>query len=238
VSAPTEIAATATAAATTFRPARGVSGRRLLLGLLAVLLLAVVPSVVAPTLWCRAGTPDLPDLGVVPSFALVDDHGDPFTEEALRGHPTIVSFVFTRCDTICPGLTGTMRQLQQKTSDRRGLAIKLLSISVDPEHDTPARLREYARRFGADPTRWRFLTGSRALVHALVEGPFMSSMQREGVTASGAPAISHSGYLALVDGDLTIRGVYDSSDVQRLDDLLHHARFLARTQRSYKFGGP
>jgi protein SCO1/2 len=219
------------------RGRRGIPGRRLLLALLAILVLAVVPAVVVPTLLARAEQPELDDLGDVPAFSLVDQHGEPFTEDALRGHPTIVGFVFTRCDTICPVITMKMHWLQEKTADRKGAAIKLVSISVDPEYDTPPRLQQYATRHEADSGRWRFLTGPKEAVHALVEGPFMNSMQDEGVTASGAPAISHSGYLLLVDGNLKIRGVYDSSDFNALERLMRDARYLARTHRSYKFGG-
>lgn len=219
------------------RRPRGVPGRLLLLALLAILVVAVVPAVVVPTLMDRASRSKLADLGDVPAFSLVDEHGEQFTEEALRGHPTIVGFAFTRCDTICPILTMKMQRLQEKTADPKGATIKLLSISVDPEYDTPPRLLAYADRHQADFGRWRFLTGPKELVHALVEGPFMSSMLQEGVTASGAPSISHSGYLALVDGELKIRGVYDSSDVHALERLMRDARYLARTHRSYKFGG-
>lgn len=214
----------------------GIPGRRLLFALLVILLVAVFPSVVVPTLVCRE-TPDLADLGDVPAFSLLDEHGERFTEEALRGHPTIVGFVFTRCDSICPAITARMRGLQEKTRDRKGAAIKLVSISVDPGYDTPPRLLAYANRFQADFTRWRFLTGPTEIVRALVQGPFMNSMRNKGLTPSGAPDISHNGYLALVDGDLKIRGVYDSNDVQRLETLVRDARFLARAHRSYKFGG-
>jgi protein SCO1/2 len=219
------------------RGPRGVSGRLLLLALLAILVVAVVPAVVLPTLAARASQPELADLGDVPAFALTDQHGERFTEEALRGHPTVVGFVFTRCDTICPVITMKMHWLQEKTADRKGAAIKLISISVDPVYDTPPRLLEYATRHQADSGRWRFLTGPRDLVHALVEGPFMNSMIEQGLTASGAPSISHGGYLALVDGNLKIRGVYDSNDVHALEALMRDARYLARTHRSYKFGG-
>ena len=219
------------------RRRKGIPGRRLLFALLVIFLLAVVPAVVAPTLVCRPAGPDLPELGAVPAFSLTDEHGGPFTEEALRGHPTIVGFVFTRCDSICPAITARMRGLEEQTADRKGAAIKLLSISVDPEYDTPPRLLEYATRFQADFARWRFLTGSREHVRSLVEGPFMNSMIRKGLTASGAPDISHSGYLVLIDGELEIRGVYDSNDVHRLEALMRDARFLARAHRSYKFGG-
>jgi protein SCO1/2 len=134
-------------------------------------------------------------------------------------------------------ISAKMERLQEKLLDRRAEPIKLVSISVDPAHDTPERLATYAERFHARPDKWRFVTGEVDRVRALVEGPFMNSMINEGVTPSGAPAISHNGYFVLVDGDLAIRGVYDSNEISKLDELLRHARFLARTSGSYKFGG-
>ncbi|HEU4733870.1 MAG TPA: SCO family protein [Kofleriaceae bacterium] len=209
---------------------RAVPGRRLLIGLLVVFVAAVVPAVVGPTLLCRRADPALNDLGAVGAFQLIDERGEPFTDAALHGHVTIVSFLFTRCDTICPVTTMKMARLQDKTFDVRD-RIKLASFSVDPAYDTPARLSAYAQRYQADPARWRFVTGPVEAMRRLVEGPFMNSMATEGVTPSGAPAISHSGYFLLVDGNAHIRGAYDSSDIQRLDELIRDARFLARTQR-------
>ena len=217
-------------------PRRKIRGTWLLLALLAVLALAVIPSVIVPAL---VKDPELPDLGTVPAFSLVDETGAVFTEEALRGHPTIVNFIFTRCDTICPVIAMKTRGLQEKTQDRKGVAIKFLSISVDPKHDTPEKLTAFAKQFDADPARWRFLTGPEDKLRKLVEGPFMNSMDVEGTQPSGAPNVVHSGYFLLVDSDLVIRGVYDSNDLPRLDELIRHARFLARTasDRGYKFGG-
>lgn len=202
----------------------------LLLALLAILVAAVLPSVVAPTLIWRTAEPELSDLGSVGSFALIDESGQPFTEQALRGKVSLVNFVFTRCDTICPVVSMKMERLQEKTFDASEY-IKLVSFSVDPAYDTPERLAEFARRYKADPTRWRFVTGPVDAMRKLVEGPFMNSMINEGVTASGAPAISHSGYFLLVDTRGTIRGAYDSTDVKRLDQMMRDARYLARTQR-------
>ena len=213
---------------TTPASSTSVPGRRLLLGLLVVLLAAVVPAVFVPTLMCRPDTPVLDDLGAVGAFELTDERGQPFGEAALRGHVTLVSFIFTRCDTICPITTMKMAKLQDKTFDV-GAKIKLASFSVDPGYDTPARLTEFARRYQADPARWRFITGPVDAVRALIEGPFMNSMASEGVTPSGAPAISHSGYFLLVDERAHIRGAYDSGDTRKLDQMIHDARFLART---------
>jgi protein SCO1 len=207
-----------------------IRGPRLLIALLLVLLAAVLPAVVAPTLIFRPEDPELADLGSVGTFALTDERGQPFSEAALHGKVTIVNFVFTRCDTICPITTMKMARLQDKTFDAAAV-IKLASFSVDPGYDTPARLAEYAQRYKADPTRWRFVTGPVEDMRRLVEGPFMNSMANEGVTASGAPAISHSGYFLLVDRSGHIRGVYDSNDLRRLDEMIHDARFLLRTSR-------
>lgn len=205
-----------------------VPGRRLLVALLVIFLAAVVPAVVVPTLMCRPAEPQLDDLGAVGSFALVDERGAPFSDAALHGHVTLVSFLFTRCDTICPVTTMKMARLQERTFDVAA-KIKLASFSVDPEYDTPARLADYAQRYHADPARWRFVTGPVDAMRRLVEGPLMNSMAREGVTASGAPAISHSGYFLLIDGNAHVRGAYDSTDIRRLDEMVHDARYLART---------
>jgi protein SCO1 len=214
-----------------------LSGKRVLLAMLVILMLAVIPGVFLPTLACREDR-ELDDLGSVPAFSFTDERGQVFTEDALRGHPTIVSFIFTRCDTVCPITAMKMQRLEDKSRDKRGIAVKFLSISVDPEHDQPAKLAAFAARYKANPVRWRFITGTPATTKALVEGPFMSPMDREGTTTSGAPNIVHSGYFFLVDGALRIRGIYDSNDVKRLDELLHDARYLARTERhGYKFGG-
>jgi len=202
----------------------------LLIGLLVVFLSAVVPAVVVPTLMCNRPEPVLDDLGSIATFSLIDERGEPFNEAAFAGHVTIVSFIFTRCDTICPVTTMKMALLQDKTFDARA-NIKLASFSVDPTYDTPPRLAEFARRYKADPERWRFVTGPAEAMRVLVEGPFMNSMTREQDRAPNVPQIAHSGHFLLVDGRGHIRGAYDSNDIQRLDQLIHDARFLVRTHR-------
>ena len=78
--------------------------------------------------------------------------------------------MFTTCTDICPLLSGTMSQVQAQLKQAGLLGTKavLLSFSVDPEHDRPAVLAEYAERFGADPSGWRFLTGDRAQIEGLL----------------------------------------------------------------------
>lgn len=212
-------------------PTRRIAGRRALLVMLGIVVLAAIPAVVIPTLIVRSEAPKLDDLGAIPAFHLIDERSQPFTDDALRGHVTIVSFLFTRCDTICPVTTMKLQRVQEKTFDV-GERVKLLSFSVDPAYDTPTRLTEYAQRYRADATRWRFVTGEPEAVRALVEGPFMTSMIRDTVDRpNGIPNIAHGGYFLLVDPQLHLRGTYDSNDIHRLDELIRDARYLARTMR-------
>jgi len=214
---------------TPFVPADRVRGKHVLIGMVAIVVCAVVTAVVVPILWTRGKPPPLQDLGTIPPFSLVDERGQAFTADALEGHPTIVSFIFTRCDTICPVTTMKMAHVQEQTFDAP--RIKLLSLSVDPTYDTPERLAAYAEKYKANPERWRFVTGPAETVRALVEGPFITSMQREADRPGGIPNIAHGGYFLLVDGQRHIRGMYESNDLTRLETLMHDARYLARISK-------
>jgi protein SCO1 len=96
----------------------------------------------------------------LPAVTLVRDDGRSvrLADEIEDGGPVLVSFVYTTCSTICPVTSQTLAEVQQRLGARRA-GLHMLSISIDPEQDSPARLRDYARRFGAGP-RWAHLTGS------------------------------------------------------------------------------
>ncbi len=83
----------------------------------------------------------------------------------VNQEPVILNFIFTTCTAICPVLTATFSQVQEQLVSAN-LSVPLISISIDPEQDTPARLKEYAQKFGAGPN-WRFFTGDKASIVAL-----------------------------------------------------------------------
>jgi protein SCO1/2 len=208
---------------------RTLGGKKLLLGLLGILSLVVVGAIVIPTLVAREPAPPLPVYETLPPFRLVDHTGAEVTPESLRGHVTIVDFVFTRCDTICPVLSAKMRRVQDQTLDVAE-AVKIVSFSVDPEYDRPEILAAYARNLGADERRWRFVTspsGSRADLEPIAAA-FMVTMDRSGDRPTGAPNIWHSSYFFLVDQELRVRGFYDSDDAPLIEKMLNHARTLVR----------
>ena len=98
----------------------------------------------------------------VPSVALVRDDGKPvdFSKEIDDGRPVVLSFIYTSCTTVCPLTSHTLSQLQSLLGAARD-SVHLVSVTIDPEFDTPARLRDYAAGFGAGP-EWQHYTGTLA----------------------------------------------------------------------------
>jgi protein SCO1/2 len=96
----------------------------------------------------------------LPQIKLVRHDGQTvaLTDELDDGRPTVVNFIFTSCTTICPVMSQIFSQLQARLGTDRD-SVHMVSISIDPEQDTPARLREYAKRFHAGP-QWQFYTGT------------------------------------------------------------------------------
>ncbi|MCP3980150.1 MAG: SCO family protein [bacterium] len=176
-----------------------------------------------------------PVLYELPAFELVDAGGRPFDNGSLEGGVHVVNFIFTRCASICPMLTHSMSSLQERYDAEKVDGIRLISISVDPEYDTPERLAAYAERHGADTSRWDFLTGGEAAVRALVVGGFKTAM--EDVTPPDADLIdiAHSGHFFLVDGDGGVRGYY-GVDESGLDEIFHRSRHVLKQQRKRRSG--
>lgn len=96
----------------------------------------------------------------VPQIRLVreDNRNISLPDEMNDGRPVILNFIYTTCTAVCPITSGTFAQLQDKLGNERD-KVHMISITIDPEQDTPARLAEYARKFGAG-SQWHFYTGS------------------------------------------------------------------------------
>jgi protein SCO1/2 len=162
----------------------------------------------------------LPKLWRAPDFTYEDQAGKSTTRETFHGHPWIVDFIFTQCSSACPMMTSRMVLLQ------RGLAgahLSFVSFSVDPEHDTPAVLADYARQWNPQETRWTLLSTTPAQLRKTVEG-FAVTVEPG---TDPANRIVHSSIFELVDSDGWVRGVYDSNDSDARARLALDARSLA-----------
>ena len=104
--------------------------------------------------------PPLPKIAPAPEFALTSQDGAPVTLADFRGKVVAVTFIFTLCTDTCPVLTPMMSFVQDQLGRDFGAKIAFVSITVDPERDTPEVLKEYAQAFGANLAGWSFLTGA------------------------------------------------------------------------------
>ncbi len=161
----------------------------------------------------------LPVLFPAAQFNLIDQDGKPFSSQDLRGRPWGAAFIFTQCGSSCPIMTAVMQRLQKKLPPQ----VMLVSFSVDPENDTPPVLKTYAARYEADESRWRFVTGPKNAIMAVI-----ADMKTPFQAAGDNGPIQHSENLVLVDADGQIRGVYRSTDSEEMKRFVTDAAVLAK----------
>jgi protein SCO1 len=196
-------------------------------GVLWGLLIATLLVVIAASLQRLRRPEPPPVLGHVPEFTLVNRDGRPLSRKDLAGSPWIADFIFTRCPASCPVMTARMARLGRELP--RDSAARLVSFSVDPEHDTPEVLQRYAASFKA-PARWLFLTGDGRQIYRLSKEGFKlgvdASPQASG--AETAEPILHSTRFVLVDGEGRIRGYYDAFDEESMQGLMRDLEAISQ----------
>ena len=192
---------------------------------LTVALLLVVVSTAAIAMLRRKV--ELPRYGQLPPFTLSDGAGQPFGTAQLDGRVWVADFIFTTCPEICPRMTEEMSRLQTWLINR-GLdrSVRLVSVSVDPDRDTPEKLRAYAHQFHARPDTWTFVTGSQQKIEEAVVHGFKVAVSREKDDSQDGFAIVHGTKFVLVDAKQQIRGYYDASDAASMAKLRDDAQAL------------
>jgi len=172
----------------------------------------------------RLANRTLGSFGTVPSFQLVNQEGQPFGSAQLAGRIWIADFVYTSCPGPCPMISSRMSELQKplEKSD-----VHLVSVSVDPERDTPGILRTYAEKLHAQRDRWDFLTGSKDTIYDLSRNGFKLAIE-DGSRDAGLPV--HSTRFVLVDRSGTIRGYYDATEADAITKIVADTKHLLREQ--------
>ena len=149
----------------------------------------------------------------VPDFSLIDQAARDVRLSDFRGRLVAVDFIYTRCPLpdVCPRLSANFARLQKRFGDR----IVLLSITLDPEHDSPGVLLEYAQRWGADGRKWMFLTGPPEAVRKAAGFFGVVYWPEEG-------AITHTSSTAIVDRAGRLAALVEGSSFtsQQLIDLV------------------
>jgi protein SCO1/2 len=190
---------------------------------------------VVVALVCLACQPQQPPMDVyenMPRFQLTDQTGGSFSSQALAGRVTLLDFIYTNCTDACPILSATFQEAQRKLAEDNQLASKimLVSLSVDPTHDTPPVMADYSQQFRADPNGWKMLTGDFDNVWDVITG--FKVAVRPPRPAAGAPApsgteLTHTTAVVLIDPQLQVRAYLDGTQ-SSADDLIAAARRLVK----------
>ncbi len=157
----------------------------------------------------------------VPEFEYLNQDSMYVKSADLKGKIWIADFFFTHCPSICPPMTTQMKRLSIMTRDLNE-HIQFLSFSIDPKRDTPTRLREYITLHGIEATNWYFFTGEEAATHLLAK-EFFNGAERNDEVPGG---YGHTPYFALVDTEGLVRGIYDGTNSDAVDQLEEDVRKL------------
>ena len=161
----------------------------------------------------RRTTDSLPPIGTVPDFSFTTQEGKTLTKADLLGKVWVADFIFTRCPGPCPIMSARMAEVSReltKTDD-----VRLVSVSIDPEHDNPAVLKEYASRLMADPKHWIFLTGPKKEIRDFTTHGMLQALATD---PSGTP--THSTRFLLIDREGRIRSTRNLEEPELVQKLL------------------
>lgn len=149
------------------------------------------------------------------NFRLVNQDSAIITDESLEGKIYVADFFFTSCRTICPIMKTQMRRVYEVVEDDSEVLI--VSHTIDPEYDTVALLKDYSERLGVNSDKWHFLTGNKDSIYYLAQTSYFVTAMEDGTEPDG---FIHSGAFLLIDKKGRIRGKYDGTKEEEVNQLL------------------
>lgn len=175
----------------------------------------------------------LPRMQLAPAFSLIDQNNAPLTSEDLRGRITLYTITYSNCPLPCYNINETLREIQSRLDEAHldGIEVNFVTISIDPDRDTPEVLNAYVQSIGADTSNWRFATTSnKALLKTIIGSGFEIYYEDKG---GGTFAFDPT--LILVDGWGIVRSEYRyATEVSTADRILRHLGVLAEEIRNSK----
>jgi len=176
-------------------------------------------------------TPDLNmDLLSFPEFSLTSQAEKPVSRNDLLGGVTIVDFFFSNCKSICPALSHNLKEAQDQLA---GSNVRFLSISVDPDHDTPQQMRNYAKSVGANTEKWTFASGDLTQIKTiLTKGLLLAEPYQDATASIELPGggtmgnISHPSHFFLVGPSAEVIALYNGLDAEQVSMLVDRARAI------------
>ncbi|HAX71323.1 MAG TPA: SCO family protein [Anaerolineales bacterium] len=175
----------------------------------------------------------LPRLQLAPAFNLIDQNGQQFISENLRGQFVIFTFTYTQCPEPCFEINETIQEVQSRLGEVQleGIPVTFVTISIDPERDTPEALNKYALSLGANSDQWKFgTTTNQALLKTIIGSGFETYYEKK-----DDGSFSFDPTFILVDGWGIVRAEYRyATEVSSADRILRHLGVLADEVRNSK----
>lgn len=175
----------------------------------------------------------LPRMQLSPAFDLIDQSNERLTSEDLRGQFVLYTFTYTNCPAPCFNINETMQEVQSRLNEVQldGIDVSFVTISIDPERDTPEVLNSYAKSIGADTNKWQFATiTNKALLKTIIGSGFETYYEDKG---NGDFALDPA--FVLVDGWGIVRSEYRyATEVSNADRILRHLGVLAEEVHNSK----
>ncbi len=166
----------------------------------------------------------------IQQFSLTDQLGHSFGSKQLKGKVYVAEYFFTTCGTICPIMNNQMQRVQEAFATNKN--VHIVSISVDPEHDTVAQMKRYADEHNANHKQWHFLTGDKEKIYQLARRSFFllkpSEVRNQGDVGSD---FIHTNYFVLVDDRNQIRGYYDGTDEHEVSKLIEDMQLILEEEK-------
>lgn len=152
---------------------------------------------------------------VIPAFQFTNQDGKPVTQRDFDGKIYVVDFFFVTCPTICPIMKRNM--LTVYVAYKTSPDVRILSHTIDPDHDTPAVLKNYANELNVTGTMWQFVTGNREQIYDIGENHYLVTAKKDSTAPGG---YIHSGAFVLIDKEKHIRGMYDGTTTEGTTKLI------------------
>lgn len=159
----------------------------------------------------------------IPDFSFTNQDKQTVTQADFKNKIYVADFFFVTCPTICPIMKKNMLTVYKEFKDNAD--VKILSHTIDPEHDNPDVLKQYAKDLGVTGTTWQFVTGDREKIYDIGQKHYMVSAMEDSSQAGG---YIHSGAFVLIDKDRHIRGMYDGTTEEGTAKLKEDLKILLK----------
>lgn len=162
----------------------------------------------------------------IPDFSFINQYGEEYNQDSIRGKIYVSDFFFTKCPTICPKMAQQLLRIHERFADDPDF--RILSHSIDPKYDTTEALLKYAEKLGVGQTRtWHFLSLPKDQINETAR-QYLAAVQEDSTAAGG---FTHTGHFLLVDGERHIRSFCDGTKAEEVDRLMKEISILLDERR-------